>query len=101
MEAKDVNEHARGLIGTSVDDLRSSLYFYDGSSPVHEQIIEHGLQICERRGEKTKATMLRRKLRNLKKEAEKKQNLQLLEKARKTQMALENDHQKNEVDDGR
>jgi len=69
MKDENVKEHARDLVSTSVDDLQSSLWFYDGKSRVHAQIIEHALRICERRGEKTKARLLKSKLNKLKKES--------------------------------
>ena len=67
MNDKDIQECARDLTGTSVDDLQSSLYFYDGASPADMQIIEHALKICTRRGEKTKERLLKSKLNKLKK----------------------------------
>ena len=69
MDDKNIKERARDLVSTSVDDLQSSLYFYNGDNPVHAQIIEHAFQICNCRGEKTKAKLLNSKLRKLKKDA--------------------------------
>ena len=56
---------ARNLVSTSVDDLRSSLYFYQWSIKSDVETIRLGLLICEQRGEKTKAVMLRRKLKKM------------------------------------
>jgi len=63
-----VAERAQGLVSTSVDDLHSSLPYYQGIDPFDVETIKHGLKICQRRGEKTKATMLRRKLKKMEKE---------------------------------
>jgi hypothetical protein len=68
MDEKNIETKARSLVSTSVDDLRSSLQFYEGDKPEDVLIVKHGLQICERRGEKTKAKMLASKLRKMKKE---------------------------------
>jgi hypothetical protein len=59
---------AQSLVGTSVDDLHSSLNFYDRNIQSDIETIRYGLKICERRGEKTKATMLRRKLKKMEKQ---------------------------------
>lgn len=59
---------AGDLVSTSVEDLQSSLYFYDAKIQSDIETIRYGLRICERRGEKTKATMLRRKLKRMEKE---------------------------------
>lgn len=56
---------ARNLVSTSVDDLRSSLYFYQWNIKSDVETIRLGLLICEQRGEKTKAVMLRRKLKKM------------------------------------
>ncbi len=56
---------ARNLVSTSVDDLRSSLYFYQWNIKSDVETIRLGLLICEKRGEKTKAVMLRRKLKKM------------------------------------
>lgn len=61
------SERARSLVSTSVDDLRSSLYFYEWNVKVDVETIRQGLLICEQRGEKTKASMLRRKLKGMEK----------------------------------
>lgn len=52
-------------MSTSVDDLRSSLYFYQWNIKSDVETIRLGLLICEQRGEKTKAVMLRRKLKKM------------------------------------
>lgn len=64
---EDVSEEAQSLVNTSVDDMKSGLYFYQSSNPIHVAIIERGLKICKRRGEKTKAKLLESKLKNMKK----------------------------------
>lgn len=56
---------ALNLVSTSVDDLRCSLYFYEWNVKVDVETIRLGLLICEQRGEKTKAVMLRRKLKKM------------------------------------
>lgn len=48
------------LVNTSVDDMRSSLNFEDDI-----EVIRKALRVVERRGEKTKATMLLRKLKKM------------------------------------
>ena len=63
-----VQDRARSLVSTSVDNLHSSLWFYDAHDEFDVATIREGLKICERRGEKTKATMLRRKLKKMEKE---------------------------------
>lgn len=68
MEDKNIKQNGRDLVSTSVDDLQSSLWFYDGTNPAHVQILEHGLKICERRGEKTKVKLLKTKIRKLQKD---------------------------------
>lgn len=52
-------------MNTSVDDMRSSIYFYKWDVKVDVQTIREGLKICEQRGEKTKATILSRKLKQM------------------------------------
>jgi len=76
-----LKERARHLVSTSVDDLRSSLPYYTSESENNIQIIEFGLEICNHRGEKTKAKMLSAKLRKMKKEVEKERYLRLLQQA--------------------
>ena len=61
-------KRAQDLVSTSVDDLHSSLPHYQSSEQSDVETIRYGLRICERRKEKTKATMLRRKLKKMEKE---------------------------------
>ena len=61
----DAKERARKLVSTSVDDLRSSLYFYEWNVKVDVKTIRLALQMCVRRREKTKASMLQRKLKKM------------------------------------
>jgi len=62
MNKKVVHERAALLVGTSVDDLQSGLWFFQWNKKLHVEIVREGLSICEKRGEKPKATILRRKL---------------------------------------
>ncbi|RJP53602.1 MAG: hypothetical protein C4583_04250 [Anaerolineaceae bacterium] len=61
-------KRAEFLVNTSVDDLQSSLEHYEANED-DIAVIRLGLKWCERRGEKTKALLLRRKLKKLEKEA--------------------------------
>jgi len=73
--------HALSLVSTSVQDLQSSLPYFVGTSPKSMQVIEFALAICARRGEKTKAKILGRKLRKMKKEFEAERKLRLIQQA--------------------
>lgn len=63
-----VNERATYLVNTSVQDMTSGLYNYDGTDASDVETIRKALQICLKRGEKTKVTILRRKLKRMEKE---------------------------------
>jgi hypothetical protein len=78
MEAR---QHALSLVSTSVDDMQSSLPYFESKSQKSIQILEFALAICQRRGEKTKATLLARKLRKMKKEVETQRKLGLTNKS--------------------
>jgi len=58
----------QSLVNTSVDDMHSSLNFYQSNIQSDVETIRYALQIVARRKEKTKATMLRRKLKKMEKE---------------------------------
>ena len=58
-------ERAVSLISTSVDDLRSSLYFYKWDIKVDVETIRLALNMCVERRWKTKAAMLQRKLKQM------------------------------------
>lgn len=62
-------KRAEFLVNTSVDDLQSSLPHYEANDE-DIAVIRLGLKWCERRGEKTKVTLLKRKLKKMEKEAE-------------------------------
>lgn len=53
------------LINTSVEDMQSSLYNYKADEPEDVEIIRAGLKKCVKRGEKTKAKILQRKLKKM------------------------------------
>lgn len=63
MNAKEMRERVSWLVNTSVEDLRSSLNFEEDQA-----VIRKALKVCKDRGEKTKATMLERKLKKMEKE---------------------------------
>ncbi|MFZ5856755.1 MAG: hypothetical protein ACOYZ6_07990 [Chloroflexota bacterium] len=67
---KSVFERAQDLVGTSVEDLQASLPHYSSESQKDIEVVRYGLMLCERRGEKTKVTLLKRKLKKMEKEAE-------------------------------
>jgi hypothetical protein len=77
----ELRKHALSLVGTSVDDLQSSLPYFVSTSPNGLRVIEFALAICQRRGEKTKALVLGRKLRKLKKEIDAARKLRLTQQA--------------------
>lgn len=64
---KTIRERAHYLVNTSVNNLQSSLYFYKWDVKRDVETIRYGLGICLRRGEKTKANLLRRKLSQMEK----------------------------------
>lgn len=63
MDAKEMRQRVSWLVNTSVDDLRSSLAFEDDLA-----VISKCLAVRKRNGEKTKVTMLERKLKQMEKE---------------------------------
>jgi 5-bromo-4-chloroindolyl phosphate hydrolysis protein len=69
-EMASINQRAMDLVSTSVEDLRSSLNFYEAEKAEDVRIVEIGMQICDRRGEKTKAGLLKRKLNIMRKALE-------------------------------
>jgi hypothetical protein len=77
----ELKKRAMDLVSTSVDDLHSSLPYLKSEIEDDIQVVEFGYQICNRRGEKTKAKMLGAKLRNMKKEVLHERYLRLLAKA--------------------
>lgn len=62
------SERALFLVNSSVGDLISAMPHYNVSNAEDVEVIREGLRICERRGEKTKAGHLRRKLAKMEKE---------------------------------
>lgn len=72
MEKKDTQERARDLVSTSVEDMNSSLNFYQFDEPTDVEIIMLALKIVTRRGEKTKVKILERKIKKMKKESDEK-----------------------------
>ena len=65
---RTVHEVARDLVGTSVQDLQSSLSAYTHESNDDIEIIKHAIGLTQRRGEKTKTQILQHKLRKMYKE---------------------------------
>lgn len=63
-----INDRARDLVNTSVQDMTSSLSHYEGTDPADVELILRALKFCLRRAEKTKATILLRKLKKMEKE---------------------------------
>lgn len=63
MNGKTLQEEVDGLINTSVQDMQSGLWGY--TNPI---VIRAALKHVTERGEKTKAMILRRKLKNLEKQ---------------------------------
>lgn len=59
---KSAYVRAQDLVSTSVQDLQSSLPHYSRERQSDVEVICYAVRLCERRGEKTKATLLRRKL---------------------------------------
>jgi hypothetical protein len=57
-----LRQHALSLVSASVEDLVSSLPYFESKSPNNILVIEFALGICQRRAEKTKAILLGRKL---------------------------------------
>lgn len=62
---KSVFERAQDLVSTSVEDLQSSLPHYSSEFQADIEVVRYGLQLCERRGERTKAAILKRKLKKM------------------------------------
>lgn len=63
---KTLSKRAQDLVSTSVEDMTSSLYFYTNDED--RFVLELALRIVNRRGEKTKAAMLRSKLKKIRQE---------------------------------
>jgi len=68
MSERTTSERARDLVSTSVQDLQSSLGHYTYLDIKDIETVRAGFAICKRRGEKTKATILRRKLKKMEKQ---------------------------------
>lgn len=64
------------FVNTSVEDLQSGLWAYNDLS-----VLRAGLRVVERRGEKTKAGIIKRKIAKLVKDAEKERKLRLIQQA--------------------
>jgi uncharacterized membrane protein YfbV (UPF0208 family) len=62
---KEVAARARDLVNTSVQDMESGLWFY--TTHEHLQVLYAGLMIVNRRKEKTKAKILKRRIKQLEK----------------------------------
>lgn len=62
---KSAYARAQDLVSTSVEDLQSSLPHYSAKSQFDIEVIRYGLKLCERRGETTKVTLLKRKLKKM------------------------------------
>jgi hypothetical protein len=56
------------LVGTSVQDLESTLPYYKSNDLEDVKTLKMALALCEKRGNKTKTSLLRRKLKNIEKE---------------------------------
>lgn len=69
-EEKTVYERAISLVNTSVEDMKSGLWFYRGNVPEHLEIIRRGREIVKRRGEVTKLRLLDAKIKKMLKEKE-------------------------------
>jgi hypothetical protein len=70
-DKKELQKRARSLVSTSVDDLQSSLPYLKFDSEFDIAVVRCALSICEGRGEKTKAKLLKSKLNKMKKEFDK------------------------------
>lgn len=66
---RELVKRACDLVYTSVDDMRSGLWSYKDAEGL--QVLRVGLMIVNKRGEKTKAMILKRKIKKLEKELEK------------------------------
>lgn len=64
----DLSQRARDLVGTSVQDLQSSLSHYTTRDDL--PVLRTALLIVNRRGEKTMALHLKRKIKRLEKVVE-------------------------------
>lgn len=65
---KALADRARSLVNSSVQDMQSGLWAYTDRDDL--QVLRTGLMIVNKRGEKTKATILKRKIKKLEKELE-------------------------------
>jgi hypothetical protein len=63
--SRELAEHAKSLVNTSVEDMQSGLWFYTSSE--HLQILRTALMIVNKRGEKTKSRILKSKIKKLEK----------------------------------
>lgn len=63
---RELVKRACDLVYTSVDDMQSGLWNYKGADGL--QVLRVGLIIVNKHGEKTKAMILKRKIKNLEKE---------------------------------
>lgn len=64
------------FVNSSVEDLQSGLYNHDDL-----RVLRAALKVVTRRGEKTKAAIIKRKIAKLEKEAEKERKLRLMQQA--------------------
>lgn len=64
------------FVNTSVEDLQSGLWADNDLN-----VLRAGLRVVERRGEKTKAAIIKRKIAKLVKDAEKERKLRLMQQA--------------------
>jgi len=81
MDKKTLNERVSWLVNTSVQDLHSSLHFYNSKSADDMEILKSALATCKRRGEKTKAKLLDSKMRKMERDAAKERRLRLIQQA--------------------
>jgi hypothetical protein len=79
MKKDDLQERAHNLINTSVQDMQSGLWFYQGADADHIEIVKRCLAICKRRGERTKVRLLESKLRKMKNETHGQLRLRVVE----------------------
>lgn len=64
------------FVNTSVEDLQSGMYSYNDLN-----VLRAALRVVTKRGEKTKAAIIKRKIAKLEKDAEKERKLRLIQKA--------------------
>lgn len=60
-----VNERVNFLVNGSVEDLQSALSHYKAENAENVEVIRRGFKKCAKRGEKTKAALLQRKLKKM------------------------------------